>query len=299
MNKWLRTKQISLLAINGALLFSVGSSVWAAGNLAQEDGVSLHLSRDKITLAALDVVKLAPRARISPMVSDLASIPLESIQSFLVNHLVVDDQVKRMAYVVAGDTGHIIMGKGDRFYARGELAGQEGVSLGVYRKGKTYTDPDTREVLGTQMNVLGVARVDQVEGDVATMRLLSSHENIGINDWLLPTEGQRLDSQFEPKPPSSDVNGKIIDVLNGVHTISQYATVVINRGTREGLEVGNLLAVYHQGERIRDKNTRQLIQLPAERGGEVMIYKVFNKISFGLVLKETTVLSINDIVKNP
>ncbi|MEH6467570.1 MAG: peptidoglycan-binding protein, partial [Porticoccus sp.] len=75
--------------------------------------------------------------------------------------------------------------------------------------------------------------------------------------------------------------------------------VAINRGEREGLAPGNVLAIYKQGETVTDKVAKEKITLPDERGGLLMIFRTFEKMSYGLVLSADRPLAVNDVVKNP
>lgn len=245
-------------------------------------------------------VKLSPVINAKALDVAASEIPLDAIYSFLVNHRAVNSsELDQSGYIVAGKNGRIIMGKGDTFYARGHFDVPEGSTFGIYQKGESYKDPDTGEALGLQLVELGVARIEQIDGDVATMQLLSSHRDIHLGDRLLPTLEKKLDSVFMPAPPSAPVAGKIIQVVEGVRNIGQYTSVVINRGKREGLVSGNVLSVYSQGERVRDAATKKLIQLPLDYAGTLMVYRVFDKVSFGLILNAKKAMTLHDIVKTP
>ena len=55
-----------------------------------------------------------------------------------------------------------------------------------------------------------------------------------------------------------------MDVPNGVTQIGQYDVVLIDKGERDGLTVGNVLAIYKTGEVVRDRVMNERVQLPAE-----------------------------------
>lgn len=244
-------------------------------------------------------IKLSPKTRVSPLDTVIPAIPLEAVQSFLVNNRVVKkDELEEAAYVIAGGQKHILMGVGDKFYARGEYEESDS-AYGVFRKGEAYIDPDTEEVLGHQAIELGLAKRIGIEGEIATLRLLSTKQDIRLGDRLLPTLERKLDSVFYPKSPDVDIEGKIIHVFGGVRNVSQYNVVVLNRGERDQLTVGDVLAVHRQGEQVRDKYTKELLQLPSERAGLLVVFRVFEKVSYGLILKAARVLKVLDEVKNP
>jgi hypothetical protein len=115
---------------------------------------------------------------------------------------------------------------------------------------------------------------------------------------------------FVPSAPKVKTIGRIISVSNGVTIIGQYEVVVINRGAADGLAPGNVLAVYHAGDVIRDTVNRGFlngmtrlaapkVRLPDERNGTFMVFKTFEHISYGLIMEATDVIRVRDRVENP
>ncbi|MAA66019.1 MAG: peptidoglycan-binding protein [Alteromonadaceae bacterium] len=243
------------------------------------------------------VTKLSPSVRSTPIDTPVPAIPLDAISSFLTDTRIVDPAVLEAApYVLEGEDARIVTGAGDRIYARGEATHD---TMGVFRRSVTYIDPDTQEFLGLEAKAIGAGEVLDTNGDVLTLELKRSKEEVRIGDRLLPTEDRKITSQFSPSAPNSDIDGKMIAVDGGVTQIGQYNVVVINRGAREGIEAGNVLAVFKAGSQARDPYTKEVIQLPAERAGLLMVFQVYEKVSYGLVLKATRTLSVGDQVKNP
>jgi len=244
-------------------------------------------------------VKLSPKPRVSKIESVIPAIPLDAVQSFLVDNRVVNEEdLEGAPYVIAGADSRIVLGGGDKMYVRGILEGDQ-VAYGVFRKGAVFEDPDTGEVLGWEAKRLGLSKVLDVDGDISTLSLLESNMDIRIGDRLLPTVERKVDSVFYPRSPVVDVDGKIIHVFSGVRNVSQYNVVVINRGQRENVAVGDVLAILREGERVRDRFTSELVQLPPERAGLMIIFRTFEKVSFGLVLKAEKTLKVLDRVRNP
>ncbi|PCJ15925.1 MAG: peptidoglycan-binding protein [Gammaproteobacteria bacterium] len=244
-------------------------------------------------------IKLSPTARITPLDTVIPAIPLDRVQSFLTESRVVSKELlEDSSYVIAGSELHIIMGVGDRFYARGDWSEPQ-AAYGVYRPGEAYVDPDSSEVLGYDAKELGMGKWIREEEGIATLELIRSGEEVRVGDRLLATEQRRVESIFYPKSPKQEVNGKIISVLSGVKNVSQFDVVVINKGFRENMQVGHVLAIYRRGEQVRDTYTDELLQLPSERAGILMVFRTFEKVSYGLVLKATSSMSILDEVRNP
>lgn len=242
--------------------------------------------------------KLEPQIRATPLESAIPAISLDAIQGFLVQNRVVEPKTLDGApYVVEGESERLVLGAGDRVYVRGELSDSE--SFNLVRKGPLYVDPQTREVLGREATYIGLGTAVAQHEDVATLRVTSTREEVQIGDRVLPTEERRVDSNFFPSAPDGDVRGQIISVFGGVTQVGQYDVVVINRGEREGIEVGNVLAIYKKGALARDRIAKEMIQLPSERAGLLMVFRTFEKLSYGLVLVTERPLSVNDELRNP
>lgn len=246
-----------------------------------------------------DTVKLTPQARITPLDTVIPAIPLELIQPFLVDNRVLTlEELDAAPYIVAGDEQHILMGAGDYAYARGDWSNPER-AYGIYRKGVMYVDPQTEEILGTGAEEIGIARFENAEGDIGRLKLTTSSSDARIDDRLLPTEERKVNSTFYPKAPETEVDGQIIHVFSGVRNVSQWNVVVLNRGDRDGIEVGDVLAIFSQGEVVKDRNTNERIKLPDQRRGILMVFRTFDKVSYGLILRSSAPLKVLDAVRNP
>lgn len=165
--------------------------------------------------------------------------------------------------------------------------------------GVTYMDPVTKELLGIQARDIGSVRVRSLDGDIATTAVTRTTEEIRIKDRLLPWEERQIDATFFPSAPETEVDGIILAVEDGVTQVGKLDVVVLNRGEREGLQPGNVLAVYKKGALTRDPIANQVVALPDERAGLLMVFRTFEKLSFGLVLEAEMPLATNDLVRNP
>jgi len=252
----------------------------------------------KLTPDSSGTVSLKAKVRSEPLESAIPAIRLDAIQSFLVHNRVVEPGVLDAApYVLQGERERLVLGAGDRLYVRGVLPDSE--SFNILREGTLYVDPDSKEILGREAIYIGLGEAVDQNDDVATMYMTSSREEVQIGDRVLPTEERRVDSTFFPSAPKDQIEGQIIAVFGGVTQVGQFDVVVINRGERENMEVGNVLAIYKQGALARDRIANETVRLPAERAGLMMIFRTFEKLSYGLVLMAQTPLAVSDLVKNP
>lgn len=270
------------------------------------DEISLIYMDDKpmlmVTKRSVEskVVKLSPQKRASTISSTIPTLPLDKIQGFLVSNRVVDKvTLGEAAYVLAADNRKLVMGRGDTFYARGNWSEPQ-IAYGLYRGGGPYIDPDTQEILGYEARDLGLARYITGEGEIATLTIARADEEIREYDKLLPTEVRKIDANFYPKTPKDNIVGKIIKVFSGVNNIGQYDVVVLNRGAREGVDKGDVFAVFRKGMVVRDKTQHyQKLEMPSEKSGLLMVFRVYNKVSLGLILKANNLLRVGDTVKRP
>lgn len=264
-----------------------------------EPRLTVERSRHNTRRLADGTIKLSPRIRASELDSVIPAIPLDAIQSFLSDSRVLTKEMLENApYVAAGNEKHVIMGEGDYFYGRGDWSTQH-TAYGVYRQGDAYVDPDNKEVLGYNAKELGLGKILRVTDDLAKTELVRASQEIRVGDRMIPTEERKVQSVFYPKSPKKGLKGKIISVMSGVKNVAQYDVVVINRGMREAVEQGDVFAIYRKGEAVRDKYTEELIQLPSERAGMMMVFRTFEKVSYGLVLKATSSMAVFDEVREP
>jgi len=244
------------------------------------------------------VIKLSPQVKATPISTAIPTIPLDSIASFLSqNRIVTPDVLDSAPYVLTGRENHLITGAGDTVFARGALGSEE--KMGVYRSGQTYVDPETNEFLGLEAKAIATANITGVDGEVISLNVTRSNEELRQGDRLLSTEDRVINSVYSPSKPDRDIRGKMISVASGVGNIGQYNVVVINRGERDGIIEGNVLAIYKNGGLVRDPYTKEKIELPSQRAGILMVFRVFEKLSYGLILKTTRPLAVMDEVRTP
>lgn len=245
------------------------------------------------------VVRLSPKVRTTPHRAAIAPIPLDTVRHFLREHRVIDDRaaLDELAYVVAGDDGRLISGGGDRFYARGRVEG--GGRFGIYRVGERYVDSGSGESLGLELESVGQARRLRQEEDIAVMEVTSSRQEVRSDDIVLPLEDRRLVTDFLPRAPERAVEGRILAVPDGVRFIGRLQVVALDRGRRDGLEAGHVLRVEQRGERVTDPRTGEALRLPGEDAGLVMVFRPYEKMSYGLVMQASRTLSVGDRVHSP
>jgi len=209
--------------------------------------------------------------------------------------------LKMAPHILAGTSDRLIFGPGDVFYARGSNWTPGTNVYGIFRQGEVYQDPESREVLGFEAREVGTALVEARDenDDVYTLTLTAVKEDVRIGDRLLPTEERRVESTFFPSAPGTQIDGVIMTVLGGVTQVGRNDVVAINRGEKDGLAVGDILAIYKSGNVVRDRVNRERVRLPPERAGILMVFRSFEKMAYGLVLETEEPLRVGDSVQNP
>jgi len=252
------------------------------------------------------ILKLSPKTRLISQGDAIPALPLEQIKPFLVGaRVVTEDILNKAPYILASDGDHLVAGKGVRIYARGLVNPEVRATYAMFRKGKQYVDPKTEENLGMEAIHLGTARVVR-DGDPATLDITESVKESFKGDRLLPVDQQHLQPYFFPHVSKTVKDGQIISVYEGVTQIGQFNVVIINRGEREGVEVGNVFTVMRKGKMVEDNmaedtgfSGKTAVQLPDEEAGEILVFRTFEKVSLALVMTATRPMHVYDRLQSP
>jgi hypothetical protein len=245
--------------------------------------------------------KLLPRLRESELDQALKMIPSDAIVQFLNSPKVVSaDELQHAPYVIGFVGEHLIAGAGDGVYVRA-IENPPGLGYTIYRAGKAYLSPVTKEILGYEAQYIADTTL-QEPGDPATLVINKSDMEIQRGDRLMPTSEGELALNYFPRPPKHQVVGSIIQVKGGVSQIGQHDVVVIDKGTADGLEVGHTLDVYRKGHVIVDRYQSQeamAVKMPDELAGVLMVFRPFERVSYALVMQATAAMHTLDRVQTP
>jgi nucleoid-associated protein YgaU len=248
---------------------------------------------------AANTVKLSPTVGVTELEPAIPAIPLEEIHAFMRDsRFVQPEEMEGAPYVMAGTKRHIIAGAGDEIFGRGDFSDGNKI-YGIFREGQVFTDPETEEFLGIQATAVGESRLISVSNDVARLLVNRTHSEIKQGDTLLPTIDEPVRAFFQPSKPKNDVAGEIMAVEGGVSQIGPMSVVIINLGKREGIEPGNVLRIYRNGENVYDPVAKELVQLPNDKAGLLMFFKVHEKLGYALVLTVDQDVSIGAQVLRP
>jgi len=283
--------------------------------------------------AESNVVKIEPRTRIEALQEAIPSIPGSVIGPFLSQPMVVEASGMDTApKIVATGEGRVVVGAGDAAYAD-RIGTADGINWQIYRPGEALRDPETGELLGYEAKYLGDARVRRF-GNPTTLDVVKAREEINRGDRLVAAREMAYPT-YMPRAPGKPIRGVIMSVDGGVSEVGQYQVVTINRGARDGIEVGHVLATMRRGPMV-ERNGRVVdepptggtwlsrlwkssssdssassapsttgvaatgpIRLPDERNGLLFVFRVFDKMSYGLIMRATRPIYVGDYVQTP
>jgi hypothetical protein len=248
-------------------------------------------------------LRLGPRVRAESLArQEIPSIPPSAIEPFLGRPLIIEpDGLDDAPTIIATEKDRVILAAGNTAYVRGiEEATEE--TWYVYRRGDPLVDPDSNRTLAYEAIYLGTAQLMR-PGDPATVVLTSAVQEVNAGDKLIAA-GPAQPLNYAPHAPGADVKGRVIKIYGSVGKVGEAGPmqiISINRGRADGLEVGHVLALYNRGGTVRDISSwrRARIDLPDERAGLSFVFRVFDRVSYALVMQVTRPIGPLDVVRTP
>ena len=251
------------------------------------------------------IIKLTPHLRAESLARQgIPSIPAALIEPFLTRPLVIEPEgLDKAPTIVGTQTDRVILSAGNLAYVRGIGSSKEATWY-VYRRGGALVDPDSNQTLGYEAIYLGTAQVTR-GGDPATIVLTSAVQEVGAGDKLVAASRPQA-INYAPHAPGTKIRGRVMSVYGSgrVGEGGPQSIVTVNRGRADGLEVGHVLALYTRGGTVTDVSKPRgaldaKIQLPDERAGLAFVFRVFDRISYALVMHITRPISPLDVVQTP
>ncbi|WP_404341607.1 LysM peptidoglycan-binding domain-containing protein [Pseudoalteromonas mariniglutinosa] len=272
--------------------------------------------------------KLSPTGRITPKGTQaVPTLPLELLRPYLTYEQAVNaDDIASMPYVLGANVNTKMNTLGHVLYIKGDLNLHE--AYGVYRQGKAYVDPNTNDVLANKAELVAIVRTfragDVKKGVPASVKIENVKQEIKPNDFLMPAmAGQTLPAYFTMKRPETPVSGTIIAAISELREFSTMEIVVLNLGSSQHIKAGHVLDVERQspdvfdgsnGPRYKEDSNRleklvsatnellgieadknsMLWHMPTEKVGELMVFKVYENVSYALIVKNQHPIRVGD-----
>jgi hypothetical protein len=303
----------------------------------------------RLRLLRVQTVKIAPGIVESAREPEsIPTIPTADIEPFLSQPLVIaPDQLAGAPRIIRTQENRVAIGAGGVAYATG-LVKERGLNWQIFRPGAALVDPQTKETLGQEATYLGEATVTKF-GDVSTLEIVKSQQEIYSGDYLLPAPRETLLNSYAPHAPGKKIDAQIIATYGALFETGNNGIVAINKGARDGLEVGNVLAIYRNlnastyrlresalygrqgfiydenaptrnyvneplvtrnaplygrvgpmgGQYKNDKSALPAVNLPDERYGLMLVFRVFDRASYALIMNAQRPVNVLDIATNP
>lgn len=280
--------------------------------LVKVDGrARLQLAQNLGGAAGSNIVKLSPQIRSSVVdKSPITSLPLHLIAPFLNEAVVFDsDALNQAPRIVAAQEGRVLLSRGDVAYVRGDLS--QAREYRLFRQPKALLDPITREILGYEAGYLGTAEHTRAADEQklpdgktrevpATITITSIRQEVGVGDRLAPIPPREFTS-YAPHSPTQPISGQLVSIYGEALTAGQNQIVALNRGARDGVERGHVLALWRAGRTVIDTTDakRPELKLPDERHGLLFVFRVFERVSYALILSVQEPVKPGDAFSQP
>ncbi len=257
-----------------------------------------------------NTVKLSPKVRAGALGGAVASIPLNLIEPFMNEAVIFEtDELQMAPRIVATPEGSVLLSRGDRAYARGDLGPQR--EYRIFREAKPMLDPTTSEVLGFEATFVGTAEYVREGGTLtapegkadivpATLLVTGVRQEAGVGDRLSPVPPRQF-TNYAPHAPQTPLSGQIVSIYGEGLTAGQNQIVALNRGAADGVEPGHVLALWSNGKTVVDPTDpkRPLMKLPDERQGTLFVFRVFKRMSYALILTAADPIKRGDRFTEP
>ena len=251
------------------------------------------------TPSGLPVVRLRPRAHVGSILSAIPTITPDAIVPFLTEPLVVGrSELLNAGYVTIGLDDRVALGDSSEFYARGLKKNSKAEYYQIFRQGAKLKHPDTGETLAYEALYLGDAKVLE-RGDPTKLVVTRVKQEIAPTDRLLEAPEKAALPYYFPRAPDKNVKGRILSAINGLREFGPGTIVAISLGKREGMQEGHVLRILRHVGTSRDPVTKRLYNMPDEDSGLLMVFRVFDKVSYALIMDANRAIHIHDALRTP
>ena len=247
---------------------------------------------------------LRPQVRIEALNNSVPVIPLAHIQQWLERSSVLPaDAIANTPYILGTADNRVLAGKGQSVYVRGQGL-ENGQRYGVYRESEPYIVVDEqgkKQNLGVELLQVASGVAVRNENDITTVELTDSYNGeVRRGDRVMLEQEAMLPTLFYPIDAKQVRDGgKVIRVLGSIGTAAKNGVVTVDRGTADGVEIGQVFSTYQEGEIVQDPKTKEKVKLPGQYVGSLMIFKSFDRISYAYVLESELPIKVGSNIQPP
>ncbi|MEO8103742.1 MAG: LysM peptidoglycan-binding domain-containing protein [Betaproteobacteria bacterium] len=198
----------------------------------------------------LNTVKLSPRVRTEDLAQAVPTIPPSVIEPFISRPIIVGEtELDSAPQIMATEESRVAVGAGNIAYVKGLAKGMS-EDWHIYRRGDKLVDPDTGATIGYLGLYLGEARVRQF-GEISRIEIMKSTQEIYTGDHLIPVTKEIPVFAYVPRAPAGAVRGRVMSLADNLYETGRYSVISLSKGSKDGLEVGHVLALYRSQNTAR------------------------------------------------
>lgn len=278
---------------------------------------------DVLNLSFINGPRVGLQPRVRTEGDAIPAIPLSELKMFLKDMRVMNSNaVSSAPYVVGLEEARLRGTVGQNIYVRG-LQSQPGQRWAIVRPSHVFRGFDGDRVahgldsnaamvnapwrensrndghygrgddLGVEVSVIGLAETLRT-GDPSTLLLLDSTQEIRSGDRIMPVDDKPYDAFYYPHAPQSapPANAKVIGFVDALAAAGRRQVVLLSVGSTDGVDNGTTFSIFEPGETIHDdvasnsanRSFGETVKLPDEYVGHVMVFRTFDRVSYGLVM---------------
>lgn len=247
-------------------------------------------------------IRLQPQVRVQPLDGAIPVIPLKNIQVWLERAIILPQEtLKDIPYVVGAEESHLMAGVGQKVYVKGNGI-QTGQYYGIYQPTSPYILKDSTGHdynAGNELTQNARALATNVNNNIATLEIVESYnQEVRANNVVLPEKDIRLPSTFYPSTQKIN-GGSIIRVLGSIGAATKNSVVTLDRGELDGLKAGQVFNISQPGHQIKDPKSNELINLPSEKAGSLIVFRTFDHLSYAYVLESFIPVKVGSNITTP
>ena len=267
----------------------------------------------------LDEVSEKPVVNLSPQMKkrlkSSKAIPLLSwqlLQLHVGQDLVMSPDIyEKLPYLLGDAAGGVRFANDDVVLGTGDL----GAALPsmVIRKAEEIFDMQGRSLGVKIRHVANASRLQKTSGTEFLVSLQKVNAEVKQGDRLLPRVIQNY-SETSTFQAATNQLGRIVDSLQEHSLLGKYDIVILDLGKADVTQ-GTIMGIYMQGPNIVNAETpvyqdsarditvsslwEHIIEQPGVKVGELVVFRVFDKTSFGLISSSTDIIRYGSIVAKP
>jgi hypothetical protein len=166
-------------------------------------------------------------------------------------------------------------------------------------------------VLGYEYWDIAVGRLLK-QGDPAVLEIQGGRTEVKTGDFILPIDDHIFPDQLIPHALSPVPDGmEVIALTQSTYGAGHYQIIAINAGQSQGVEPGHVFSAFRPGRRIQDEvkyptgswaDQKTLngdkVTLPAQYSAHILVFRVFDDVSYALVMNGKRPVRQRDILKH-